>query len=90
MSTAAELSSASAATGYSAGTPRRSTPSAKAEFSDDGAMQTFLTMALFNTGQHHEAMQILLKLLAATSNDPHVHQYRRAIETYAEDLNATV
>ncbi len=60
-----------------------------AEFPDDGALQTFLAMALFNTDQHHEAMQILLKLLATTSDDPHVRQYRRAIETYAHDLNDT-
>ncbi|MEU1315013.1 tetratricopeptide repeat protein [Streptomyces tibetensis] len=61
-----------------------------AEFPDDGALQTFLAMALFNTGQHHEAMRILLKLLATTSEDPHVLLYRRAIETYAQDLNDTV
>jgi predicted Zn-dependent protease len=61
-----------------------------AEFPDDGALQTFLAMALFNIGQHHEAMQILLKLLATTSEDPHVRQYRRAIETYAQDLDDTV
>ncbi|MER5833916.1 tetratricopeptide repeat protein [Streptomyces sp. NPDC002130] len=61
-----------------------------AEFPDDGALQTFLAMALFNTDQHHEAMQILLKLLATTSQDPYVRQYRRAIETYAQDLDATV
>ncbi|MDF3142173.1 MULTISPECIES: tetratricopeptide repeat protein [unclassified Streptomyces] len=61
-----------------------------AEFPDDGALQTFLAMALFNTNQHHEAMQILLKLLATTSEDPYVRQYRRAIETYAQDLNDTV
>ncbi|MFJ8075354.1 tetratricopeptide repeat protein [Streptomyces sp. NPDC096176] len=61
-----------------------------AEFPDDGALQTFLAMALFNTNQHHEAMQILLKLLATTSDDPYVRQYRRAIETYAQDLDDTV
>lgn len=61
-----------------------------AEFPDDGALQTFLAMALFNTDQHHEAMRILLKLLATTSEDPYVRQYRRAIETYAQDLNDTV
>jgi predicted Zn-dependent protease len=61
-----------------------------AEFPDDGALQTFLAMALFNTGQHHEARQILLKLLATTSEDPHVRQYRRAIEMYAQNLDDTV
>ncbi|WP_031487693.1 tetratricopeptide repeat protein [Streptomyces bicolor] len=60
-----------------------------AEFPDDGALQTFLAMALFNTDQHHEAMRILLMLLATTSEDPHLRQYRRAIEAYAQNLNAT-
>ncbi|MFD3696881.1 tetratricopeptide repeat protein [Streptomyces sp. NPDC058646] len=60
------------------------------EFPGDGALQTFLSMALFNTDRHHEAMRLLLKLLAATSGDPRVSRYRRAIEHYAEDLNETV
>ncbi|MEU1123353.1 tetratricopeptide repeat protein [Streptomyces sp. NPDC005899] len=57
-----------------------------AEFPDDGALRTFLAMALFNTGEHHEAMRLLLCLLAASSGDPHVQQYRAAIEHYATDL----
>ncbi|GAB2848188.1 tetratricopeptide repeat protein [Streptomyces deserti] len=61
-----------------------------AEFPEDGALQTFLAMALFNTRHHHEAMRILLRLLARTSEDPHVRQYRRAIEHYAEDLDETL
>lgn len=59
-------------------------------FPDDGALRTFLAMALFNTGEHHESMQLLLRLLAATSEDPHVRQYRRAIEHYAQDLHETM
>ncbi|WP_405392931.1 tetratricopeptide repeat protein [Streptomyces sp. NBC_01102] len=57
-----------------------------AEFPDDGALRTFLSMALFNTGEHHEAMQILLNLVAETSGSPHVQRYRPAIEYYAADL----
>ncbi|MER8084112.1 tetratricopeptide repeat protein [Streptomyces sp. NPDC058316] len=60
------------------------------EFPDDGALRTFLAMALFNTGEHHESSRLLLELLAATSEDPHVRQYRRAIEHYAQDLHATM
>ncbi|MER5890944.1 tetratricopeptide repeat protein [Streptomyces sp. NPDC001941] len=59
------------------------------EFPADGALRTFLAMALHNTGRHQEAMRLLLDLLAATSEDPGVRRYRRAIETYAEDLSAT-
>ncbi len=60
-----------------------------AEFPDDGALQTFLAMALFNLAEHHEAMQLLLRLVASTSRDPFVQQYKRAIRQYSEDLDAT-
>ncbi|MGW1818458.1 tetratricopeptide repeat protein [Streptomyces sp. NPDC002125] len=60
------------------------------EFPDDGALRTFLSMALFNTGEHHEAMQLLLHLVATTSDSPHVRSYRPAIEHYAADLTRTM
>ncbi|AQU66403.1 tetratricopeptide repeat protein [Streptomyces niveus] len=61
-----------------------------AEFPDDGALRTFLAMALFNTGQHDEAMRILLELLSSTSEDPGVLAYRSAISHYAKDLREVV
>ncbi|AEN08186.1 MULTISPECIES: tetratricopeptide repeat protein [unclassified Streptomyces] len=61
-----------------------------AQFPDDGALRTFLSMALFNTGDHHEAMQILLRLVASTSESPEVRRYRPAIEHYADDLTRTM
>ncbi|MCI3223696.1 tetratricopeptide repeat protein [Streptomyces sp. NP-1717] len=61
-----------------------------AEFPDDGALRTFLAMALFNTGEHDEAMRILLELLATTSDDPSVRSYRAAIGHYAKDLREVV
>ncbi|MFD4631099.1 tetratricopeptide repeat protein [Streptomyces sp. NPDC058284] len=63
---------------------------AAAEFPDDGALKTFLAMALYNTGRTHEAMKMLLTLLAATSSDPELAGYLPAIEEYAKDLDATV
>jgi tetratricopeptide (TPR) repeat protein len=63
---------------------------AVAEFPGDGALRTFLAMALYNTGGHREAMRLLLTLLADSSSDPGVGRYRRAIEYYAGDLDATV
>lgn len=60
------------------------------EFPDDGALRTFLSMALYNTGEHHEAMRLLLEVAATTSDDPLVQKYRRAIEHYAKDLDAVV
>jgi len=58
------------------------------EFPGDAALLTFLAMALYNTGGHHEATSILLTLLADTSQDPRVRQYHRAITHYARDLDA--
>ncbi|MCC9739881.1 tetratricopeptide repeat protein [Streptomyces sp. MNU89] len=60
-----------------------------AEYPDDGGLRTFLAMALYNTGEHHEAMSLLLDLLATTSQDPSVREYRRAIALYAGDLDST-
>ncbi|GAA1960801.1 tetratricopeptide repeat protein [Catenulispora subtropica] len=59
-----------------------------AEFPDDNALRTFLAMALYNVGEHHEAMRTLLETLAATSADPWIQRYRPAIEHYARDLDA--
>lgn len=59
-----------------------------AEFPDDNALRTFSAMALYNVGEHHEAMRTLLEVLASTSSDPAVQRYRLAIEHYARDLDA--
>ncbi|GGZ07917.1 tetratricopeptide repeat protein [Streptomyces nitrosporeus] len=60
------------------------------EFPDNDALRTFLSMALFNTGDHHEAMRILLHVVAGTSGSPSVKAYRSAIEYYARDLDRTM
>jgi tetratricopeptide (TPR) repeat protein len=57
------------------------------EYPEDGGSRVFLAMALYNTGEHHEAMSLLLRLLAATSTDTGVTSYRAAIEHYAADLD---
>ncbi|MEU5952179.1 tetratricopeptide repeat protein [Streptomyces sp. NPDC047525] len=62
---------------------------AVSEFPDDAALKTFLAMALYNTGRAHAAMELLLTVLAATSQDPGIVGYRPAIEHYAKDLDAT-
>jgi predicted Zn-dependent protease len=59
------------------------------EFPDDAALRTFLAMALFAGGSHHEAAGSLLGLLAATSEDPRVRRYRRQIADYGRGLAAT-
>ncbi|GAA1368414.1 tetratricopeptide repeat protein [Streptomyces beijiangensis] len=58
------------------------------EFPDDAALQAFLAMALYNTGDSREAVGTLLRVLASSSADRRVREYRRAIEHYADDLDA--
>ncbi|MEU6739484.1 tetratricopeptide repeat protein [Streptosporangium sandarakinum] len=58
------------------------------EFPEDPALQTFLSMALYNSGEGREAVRLLLRTLTATSGDSRVRDYRRAIEFYADDLDA--
>lgn len=59
-----------------------------AEFPEDRAMQVFLAMALYNRGQHGEAIGLLLRNLAETSNDARIRRYERAILFYAPDLDS--
>ena len=47
----------------------------------------FLAMALYNTGQSREAISTLLKLLAATTEDLTLLQYKPAILYYADRLD---
>ena len=47
----------------------------------------FLAMALYNTNQCAEAMSLLLRVVAETSDDPGVASYRRAILFYSDRLD---
>ncbi|AXE31266.1 hypothetical protein DK842_16015 [Chromobacterium phragmitis] len=58
-------------------------------FPQHHALRAFLAMALYNRGQHKEATQSLLTLLADGSADHGIRAYRRAIRFYAEDLDRT-
>ncbi|WP_424216745.1 tetratricopeptide repeat protein (plasmid) [Streptomyces sp. BI20] len=62
---------------------------AVAEFPEDNALKTFLAMALHHTGRPGEATAMLLALLAETSSDPAIRDYRRALAYYAEHLDET-
>ena len=59
-------------------------------FPDNGALQTFYAMTLYNLGKHHDCTAILLKLLSKTTTDPDIRNYVRAITHYAEDLDKTL
>jgi tetratricopeptide (TPR) repeat protein len=57
------------------------------EYPERKEFPAFLAMALHNLGAHHEAMEILLKLLAETSADPGIKDYSKAIAFYSDKLD---
>lgn len=57
------------------------------EFPKDRAIQTFLAMALYNTGEHRESARILLKNLVETTSDPRIKSYEKALRFYPERLD---
>jgi tetratricopeptide (TPR) repeat protein len=60
-----------------------------AAFPEDRGLLVFQAMARYNTGQAKDAVSQLLTLLVATTTDPDIRQYARAIALYAEDLDRT-
>jgi len=56
-------------------------------YPDAARMKVFLAMTLHNLGDTEEAVQGLLMLLAGTSSDPGIRNYRTAIEFYAGDVD---
>ncbi|EGH2217203.1 tetratricopeptide repeat protein [Listeria monocytogenes] len=59
------------------------------EFPDNNALRTFSVMAKYNQGLEKEALQETLMLLIETTNDENILSYKKAIQFYAQDLNAT-
>ena len=59
------------------------------EFPSAQEAKVFLAMALHNTGGSKAAVELLLKILAETSEDAGVKSYRRAIAYYAQDIERT-
>lgn len=57
-----------------------------AHFPDAVELSAFLAMALHNLGQSKQAVEMLLTLLAQTSADSQIQQYRKAILFYAQDV----
>ncbi|MNP86275.1 hypothetical protein D3C76_1864110 [compost metagenome] len=57
------------------------------EYPERKEFPAFLAMALHNLGAHHEAMEILLKLLAETSADQGIKDYSKAISFYSDKLD---
>ncbi|EAE6306043.1 tetratricopeptide repeat protein [Listeria monocytogenes] len=59
------------------------------EFPDNNALRTFSVMAKYNQGLKKEALQETLMLLIETTNDENILSYKKAIQFYAQDLDAT-
>ncbi|WP_026675286.1 tetratricopeptide repeat protein [Alkalihalobacterium bogoriense] len=57
------------------------------QFPHNRAIQTFYAMTLYNLNEHHKAMELLLKCLIETTNDPEIKSYKRAIEFYSDKLD---
>jgi tetratricopeptide (TPR) repeat protein len=56
-------------------------------FPDAGEFPVFLAMALYNTGQHAEAVGLLLRALAEASQDEGIQRVRKAILFYHDKLD---
>lgn len=58
-------------------------------FPENRAMQVFLAMALYNTGEHRPATRLLLRNLAETTDDKEILAYKDVVLFYADRLDAT-
>lgn len=56
-------------------------------FPNNKAIQTFYSMTLYNLNQHSKAMELLLKCLIDTTNDPEIISYKKAIDFYSDKLD---
>lgn len=55
-------------------------------FPDAAELKTFLAMVLHNLGRSKQAVELLLAVLAQSSADAHIQDYREAILFYAQDI----
>lgn len=62
---------------------------ARAKFPEDKALTAFQALTNFNLGKYEESVGSLIKLLAETSADPAIQQYRKALLFYSDKLNQT-
>ena len=59
------------------------------EFPDNRALQVFLAMALYNTQQYKEAMELVLTNLMETTSDERLQYFKRPLVYYASHLDET-
>lgn len=56
------------------------------EYEDGREFQVFLAITLYDMGDHVEAMRLLLRNLAETTQDRNLKEYQRALLFYADNL----
>jgi tetratricopeptide (TPR) repeat protein len=59
------------------------------EFPENRAIQVFLAMALYNSQNYKESVELLITNLMATTSDEKLHYFKRGILAYNEDLDET-
>jgi tetratricopeptide (TPR) repeat protein len=57
------------------------------EFPNNRALQTFLAMALYNSQQYREAMELVLTNLLETTSDEKLQYFKRGLSYYASHLD---
>lgn len=58
-------------------------------FPKQQALKTFYALTLYNLGEAHDAVQLLLKTLVATTADSEILSYEKALAFYADHLDET-
>lgn len=56
-------------------------------FPDNQALKTFYALTLYNLGESHDAVQLLLKTLLATTGNEQIKSYEKALDFYADHLD---
>jgi tetratricopeptide (TPR) repeat protein len=59
------------------------------EFPENRAIQVFLAMALYNSQNYKESVELLVTTLMETTSDEKLHYFKRGILAYNEDLDET-
>ncbi|WHZ59103.1 tetratricopeptide repeat protein [Metabacillus hrfriensis] len=59
------------------------------QFPEHRGLQIFYSLALYNTGNYKEAMEIVLMNLMETTNDENLQYFKRGISYYAQHLDET-
>lgn len=56
-------------------------------FPENHALKSFYAMTLYNIGESHDAVQLLLKTLVATTTNDEIRKYKKTLAFYADHLD---